>query len=207
MESLEVQTKRVCVICNSDKTYIDKHGYSHWRNHEGKIYCKNCYGRVIDSPIRNKQNAMRQYIFLDKFLHDDKKVRTGVCSKCGKKIGDKYRGHRSKELTSKQTQLHHQFYITICPWFSRVELCVSCHNKIRWQEWREKQKTIPKEKHHCSLCDSTDSVSKYWYFDKGNRLCRRCWRNTVYGPANRERINRQARKAEKRRKSKTQHIL
>jgi hypothetical protein len=194
MESSEIHTKRVCVICGSDKTYVDKHGYSHWRNHEDKIYCKNCYGRLIDSPKRNKEISQRVYLFLDKQLLEDKKTRTGICSKCGKKVGDKYRGWRNKEITIKQTQLHHEFYITICPWFSRIELCVACHDKIRWEEWREKRKSIPKKKHFCSRCGADETYKdkgrhlvEVWHFPNGERLCHKCWRNTINLPAARNR--------------------
>jgi hypothetical protein len=177
-----LETKRICDICGTKETYVDKHGYHQWRNHNGKRYCNKCYGRLIDAPKRNPEAAARQYIFLKKRFHDPEKIRTGVCSECHRKIGDTYRGWRKKLIIIKQTQLHHEFYLTICPWFSRRELCVSCHDKIRWRIWRERQKTIPKPVYHCSLCDGTDSISKYWYFNNGNRFCRRCWRNTIYAP-------------------------
>lgn len=184
-----LRPKRFCVVCKSNKTYVTKQGWQCWRNHEGRYYCNKCYGRLIDAPKRNRELATRQFLFLKKRLHDPKKIRTGRCSKCRRKIGDSYVGHRNKVVTINQTQLHHEFYLTICPWFSRRELCVACHSKIRWKQWRERQKTIPKPIYHCSLCDSIDSISKYWYFDKGNRLCRRCWRNTIYEPAARKRKN------------------
>lgn len=152
--------------------------------------------------LYNRAYWARIYTFGDRQLVDSKKCRTGVCSKCGKRVGDKYRGWRNKLLTAKQTQLHHEFYLVICPWFGRVELCVACHDKLHWQRWHGERKHVPKEIHYCSRCGSSNSISKYWYFDDGKRLCRRCWRNTVYGPANRERINRLARAAEARRKLK-----
>jgi recombinational DNA repair protein (RecF pathway) len=179
--------KRICGICGTNETHIDKHGYQHWHNYEGKRYCHKCYGRLIDAPNRNRELATRQFLFLKKQLHDPKKIRTGICSECHRNIGDSYVGHRNKVVTVNQTQLHHEFYLTICPWFSRRELCVACHSKIRWHQWRERQKSIPKPLYHCSLCKHMDSVSKYWYFHKDNRLCRRCWRNTVYEPVARER--------------------
>lgn len=178
-----LRAKRFCVACGSDKTYINKQGYQCWRNYEGHCYCNKCHGRLVDAPKRNPVYAARQFIFLKKRFHDPEKIRTGICSECNKKIGDKYRARYNKLITIKQTQLHHEFYLTICPWFSRRELCVACHNKIRWQQWRERQKSIPKPVYHCSVCDGTDSHFKCWYYDKeDNRLCRRCWYRTIYRP-------------------------
>lgn len=183
-----LDTKRVCDICDTNKTHVDKHGYERWRDYNGKRYCSKCYGTLVSK--QDPAYIARQYYFLEKRLFDDKKIRTGICSECHKKIGDIYTGWQNKLITLKQTQLHHEFYLTICPWFSRRELCVACHNKIRWRLWRERQKNILKQVHHCSLCNGTDSISKYWYFGKGksksktneNRLCRRCWQSTVYRP-------------------------
>lgn len=131
-----LDAKRLCDICGTNETHIDKHGYEHWRNHEGKRYCHKCYGRLISGPKYNRELATRQFLFLKKRYHDPEKIRTGRCSECHRKIGDTYRGWRKKLITIKQTQLHHEFYLTICPWFSRYELCVACHSKIRWRQFR-----------------------------------------------------------------------
>jgi hypothetical protein len=147
----------------------------------------------------------RRYVFLDKRLINDTRVRTGVCSQCHRQVGDKYQGWRGRVVTVKQTQLHHDFYLTICPWFSRRELCVACHSKIRWGTWRKQELQRPKPVLTCSRCGTTDPVSRWWYQSpEGHRLCRRCWRNTVYGPANRERIRMLARAADHSRRRRKQ---
>jgi hypothetical protein len=177
--------KRVCEICRTQETYIDKHGYEHWGNHNGKRYCTRCYSKLVSNPKnkhKRKDLKSRTYRFIDKPILEDKKSRTGVCSNCNRKIGDKYNGWRNKEITVKQTQLHHQFYLVICPWFSRVELCVACHSDLRWKEWKEKHKNDPPK--ICSNCGADKNYrSNGWRRDpNGNRICFKCWRKAVYWP-------------------------
>jgi hypothetical protein len=195
-----IKVKRFCYACGSDKTELTQGRWPHWYpNHDkdNNVLCHDCFMRHCYLPVY----YARRYEFCGTRLQEDNKSRVGICSKCGIKVGDRYIGWRNHIVTVQETQLHHQFYLIICPWFSRVELCVYCHDKIRWKEWKDKQKTVQKVKEFCSLCKSTDSISRWWYHHNGEILCRRCWRNTVYGPTNRERINKLARLAEVRRKS------
>lgn len=176
-----LHVKRVCDICGSTKTYVDKHNYEQWRNKAGKRYCQKCFAKYFDNPKTNLKWRPRRYCFGDKRLFDYKPVRTGQCSKCGIKIGETYRGWRNRLITVKQTQMHHEFYLVICPWFGKVEVCVACHGKIGWIERHKRQ---VKEKQFCSLCGTTENYkSNSWRrHPNGNLLCFKCWRKTVYNP-------------------------
>jgi len=42
-EKIKDMSNRICLICKSDKTYIDKHGYIKWHRHDNGFICMKCY--------------------------------------------------------------------------------------------------------------------------------------------------------------------
>jgi len=178
MKGKKQPIKRFCYACGSDKTTLTKGKWPSWiLNHDkdNNVLCLGCFQRIIYL----KKYRARRYTFADKRMYEDKPTRKGVCSTCGIKVGDQYIGWRNKILTVQQTQFHHEFYLVICPWFSRVELCVACHDKIRWEEYRKNY--IPEVK-VCSLCgiDKNYRSNGWRRSPNGNRICFKCWRKTVY---------------------------
>ena len=132
---------RICVACDSKTTYIDRTGRHQWRMYDDHWYCKNCYCRYVDNPIRNpitskKWNPIRharygprRYTFKDKRVQTKEIPRTGTCQKCGKKIGDEYINCWGETAIIKRTHIHHIQYDENNPFGSTIELCVSCHMK------------------------------------------------------------------------------
>jgi hypothetical protein len=131
-----------CFICNSTKTYLHKGKYPRW--HKKEIlnnfilwFCLKCYDKYIKRPhyipttryrfglssrqdirdISRRFNAKR-YRFGHLKILGDGPQRTGICSQCD---------HSIAAGTCHKTDMHHIYYLRICPWFGRVELCHQCH--------------------------------------------------------------------------------
>ncbi len=107
-----------CVACDSITTYITKYGYSHWHNHDNSRLCQKCYFRYVLNPVRNPKRIM----FNGKWILLDHNPRKGICLKCKKSIAN-------NEI--KKTDMHHKKYDKANPLRYTVELCVSCHDKLR----------------------------------------------------------------------------
>jgi hypothetical protein len=108
----------VCCQCGSDKTYTLKSGKSQWRLKYGNRYCKKCWNELFDyEGIRKGKKKYSNKIIRFKGKQIALfKMRSGICSQCG---------------ITRKTNIHHEIYIIIFPWFSTQELCVPCHNKKR----------------------------------------------------------------------------
>ena len=135
MVKTRIRDKRFCYCCGSNETGKWKNRSNWYLNHdsENNVLCSRCYARLIKNPRIMPKWRARRYTYCGQRLFEDKKSRTGICSKCGIKVGDRYIGWRNKIVTVQQTQMHHEFYLVICPWFGRIELCVACHSYIRWR--------------------------------------------------------------------------
>lgn len=117
---------RICYNCNSDATYIDKKGYSHWYKHNGDYLCEKCHARLITNPkwnpihdkiygpSRNKKYNPRQMMFNGKMILLKENPRKGICEWCNRKG---------------LTHMHHTRYDDNDPLKHTVELCPSCHAK------------------------------------------------------------------------------
>ena len=135
--------KKICHICGSTKTKLNKKGSENWFHTYGKDkpMCQTCYSRLIEAP---KRRARLEYTEKHKAYHreyDRRKLRfighgqqvgtfrklTGYCSTCTNNIYDG---------TCKITNMHHWVYIIICPWFGTEERCVSCHCKTKERGYR-----------------------------------------------------------------------
>jgi hypothetical protein len=140
METYKLATKRVCVICNSDKTYVTKRGQSQWYRHQDSYYCNNCQNKLVSNPKRPDRNYPKDYTraftFRGKTRFSKRLVRKGICSQCGIKKGEKYTIW-GKEKTAR-IHLHHIQYHDDDPLKDTVELCGRCHiyttmdNNKRW---------------------------------------------------------------------------
>jgi hypothetical protein len=53
--------------------------------------------------------------------------RKGICSKCGKKIGDHYTNCFGEDAILKRTGMHHLIYDESNPAANTIELCNPCH--------------------------------------------------------------------------------
>ena len=96
--------------------------------------CKKCRNQQNRDPLRGKLtrdrlskkwnpiNNLRRIKFLGKSILLKENPRTGVCTNCGRK----YPGELKR-----QTSMHHETYDRQNPLEHTVELCVSCHNKLR----------------------------------------------------------------------------
>ena len=146
---VHVELNRQCVACDSKTTYVDKRGKHQWRMYDNEWYCKNCYSRYIDNPIRNPENSKKwnpithkkygpkRMSFKDERIQLKENPRNGICRKCGKSIGGEYIDCKGRMAIIKRTHEHHRYgYFIIFKWFGLVELCVSCHMK----EPREKRR-------------------------------------------------------------------
>ena len=123
MKESSVKDKRFCYICCSDKTYIDKKGVAAWYHRDGEIFCTKCNNKYFCHPRYHP----RRIRFKGKWLSLDHNPRTGVCSKCGRKIGDAFFGARGAVRIMKRTHIHHIEYHEDDPLKDVVELCMSCH--------------------------------------------------------------------------------
>jgi hypothetical protein len=121
MEEINLEDKRVCVNCNSDKTYTDRKGRKHWYNHDG-WYCNNCNNKLFKNPKWKPTTVKRRINFKGRFKYIKKILRIGQCSRCHRKIGEGI----------KRTSLHHTKYDESDPRAHTVELCNSCHRYLHW---------------------------------------------------------------------------
>lgn len=137
---------RVCHECGSNKTRLKKGRYPVWNRHktiEGAWICQPCFNKhylkTIANPKRDREEARlrnkNEYTFLNRVITLKENPRTGYCSNCPKNIHDG---------SCKRTNLHHEHgYYIIFPYFGLVELCVSCHNKVKIRDL---------DKRYCSIC-------------------------------------------------------
>jgi hypothetical protein len=145
--------KRVCYGCGSEKTYVDKRGYTHWYGNgdTGLSLCLKCFMKYISNPkwhpiwnpITSRINNRRRVGFKGKQIYVDKVPRTGVCSWCGavRVVGEQQIDALGGTITAicKKTDLHHVMYDDSNPLAHTVELCTSCHNKTKSRERRKKR--------------------------------------------------------------------
>ena len=132
---------RICYVCGSNKTYVDKTGRHHWANVDGEWFCKLHYQRYFDNPRRNpitskKWNPIRharygprRNTFKGERIYHDENPRKGICEKCGRSIGDEYINCDGQIAIIKRTHIHHIQYDENDPLANTIELCVSCHMK------------------------------------------------------------------------------
>ena len=118
VDRIKLQYDILCVRCGTDITRIRYHthnngktiGYEDWyHNENGNPVCFDCWDLF---------HKKRTILFLGVQIYLSWNPRTGRCSKCTNNIHDG---------SCKVTNMHHLFYLRICPWFGMVELCVSCH--------------------------------------------------------------------------------
>ena len=133
---------RMCYVCGSNKTYVDKTGRHHWANVDGEWFCKLHYQRYFDNPRRNPENSKkwnpithakygpRRMTYEGERIYRDKNYRVGECFKCGKSVGDEYIDCVDETAIIKRTHGHHEYgYFIIFKWFGLVEYCARCHGK------------------------------------------------------------------------------
>lgn len=123
---------RQCFSCGSNKTYVHSQGWLQWNKIDWFVplwFCGKCRGRYLRASYRHRRNLTRYTIGHGIRLYNKERQRTGYCSQCSNNV------HNG---TCKITNLHHRYYLRICPWFGRVELCASCHSTITAKEsWRK----------------------------------------------------------------------
>src|SRR5687768_6616844 len=143
----------ICSICNSHNTSIRKNGTEDWRNYKDTKICNKCYMKYIANPKRpkgfskkyndrktpeqrKKYNkkwnpiiSKRRLQFKTKSILLKENPRKGICSECGKKIGDFYVDRRLKIRPIKITHIHHIQYNENDPLKDTKELCAACHIK------------------------------------------------------------------------------
>lgn len=126
---------RVCAACDSTETYIKKNGVAQWCFHDGFRLCRKCFDRYVWCPYHNpivheKWNGL---FFKGKRKTVLKTSRKGVCSWCGKKIGDTYIDYYGIIKVIKYTLLHHKKYHDEDVLKDTKESCPSCHMKHHWK--------------------------------------------------------------------------
>jgi len=72
--------------------------------------------------FRKSNYNKRHIVFLGSRIIYTFRQLTGYCSKCKNNMHDG---------TCKITHMHHLFYVPIMPWACRIELCASCHGKLK----------------------------------------------------------------------------
>jgi len=127
-ESSRGRPKRFCSRCGSDTTYIKsaydgRRSYPLWHfagRDKCSFLCHNCYCKIVIHP-KWREFAQRHKIrFGEKHIYLNFEPRKGVCSECGRSVA-------KREIAV--TNMHHECYLIIFPWFSTKELCVRCHNE------------------------------------------------------------------------------
>lgn len=93
--------------------------------------CRRCYDKKIYSKIRSEKYNPRQLLFKNKRVSLKDNPRIGQCQKCDKKIGDYYINKFGKRAIIKRTGIHHIKYHENNVLKDTIELCVSCHAKIK----------------------------------------------------------------------------
>lgn len=134
-------------LCKKEEIYTGR-WKEHWHPYKDGYICKKCYSRLITNPKKTKEyikkyndrktkeqrkedNAKTKPKFITyhkKQIYINFKTRTGYCSWCHNNIYDK---------SCKLTHMHHKEYYPIFVWFGTIEICVSCHSKITWQEFKQ----------------------------------------------------------------------
>ncbi len=129
-----MESKRFCVICLSDKTYVTKKGKPQWYKHGDFDYCNKCQNKLVSNPKRPNRNYPKNndkvFKFKNKTMFSNQPVRKGICSQCGRKKGDKYIIWGEEKIV--KTHLHHIEYHDDNPLKSTIELCASCHMITTW---------------------------------------------------------------------------
>lgn len=138
---------RACFNCGSEKTYIDKRGCASWHNHNGKWCCLKCHNKLVTNPkwhpINNPITNPRRITFKNKqCIVTNECPRTGTCSVCHKKIGDKYVNCHDETRILEYTIIHHKKYDHNNKLDHTIELCPQCHKK---EHLRLKKKGIKLE--------------------------------------------------------------
>lgn len=121
--------QRVCYSCGSDKSSGDWF-FNYDINNSNfvlHVLCYDCYNHLVKTPnYAEREHAKNQFRFYykRKEVFTDVVQRTGYCSlpTCHKNIYDG---------SCKLTNMHHIFYDDNDPEAGRIELCPSCHAKLR----------------------------------------------------------------------------
>lgn len=113
---------KVCLIDSIHKTYIDKYNHQHWYRYKDGWVCSRCRNKLIANPKWHPITNSRRLKFKDKQVYIQSNPKTGYCSYCTNNI------HNG---SCKKTDIHHIQYHEDDPLKNTIELCVSCHNKIR----------------------------------------------------------------------------
>jgi len=130
---------RVCFSCNSTKTYLNCGKWPQWNKVDWFVplwFCDKCRGHYLRMAWRIRYGLKRYTLYHGIRLQDKTQPRTGYCSQCSNNV------HNG---TCKITNMHHRYYLRICPWFGRIELCASCHSKISAKEsWKKRRRSRAK---------------------------------------------------------------
>jgi hypothetical protein len=114
----------VCYSCGSDKTNTNSKAVPNWFLNLPTLFvlCYRCYCHLIKEANRpsgyQRHCWERQLKFKGKRLLFGSKLRSGICSECGK---------------TTVTALHHTQYDETNPLAHTIELCRSCHLKESWR--------------------------------------------------------------------------
>ena len=123
---------KICNNCNSNKSYVNKHGNEEWRWYNNKIYCKKCANKLFMNPKYHPLNSKNRFMFKDKEIWIGFNPRTGICNWCRAVVG----------IDCKKTELHHELYDESNTLANTIELCTSCHKKESWRLWRIKNNSL-----------------------------------------------------------------
>lgn len=110
-----------CFACGCTNTTLNKRGYTMWYyNHDvnHNALCSPCFLKYCYTINYEKKRSRRRLKFLGRGRTLKFILRYGICDECG---------------ISRQTNLHHLFYLPIMPWACTIELCTSCHMKESWR--------------------------------------------------------------------------
>jgi hypothetical protein len=126
-----LKDKRVCYACGSDTTYLKSNGAYDWTTNKPTdlFLCKRCVNEYVWNPKWKPIHNIRLVTFRQRRILMKENPRTGVCSLCGKKIGDEYIGSKRRKRVVKTTQMHHLANHKDDPLKDTIEVCVSCHMK------------------------------------------------------------------------------
>lgn len=119
-----------CVNCNSKETVIHRIKtktkgivlQEDWRIvGKNMIMCLRCFNRIFKKDILMRKNR-RKFRFKDKIIVTKTEVhRIGVCNLCRAVV----------KFDCKRTSLHHEKYDDNNMLNHTLEVCDSCHNKLR----------------------------------------------------------------------------
>ena len=120
---------RVCYNCGSYETFIDKKGRKHWYSHEDHWYCNKCDNNLFKNPKYRPDGVYMRIWFKNRGIRLKENPRKGVCSICGKKVGDEFINYSGKVVRIKKTHIHHINYHDDDPLKDTIEVCPQCHMK------------------------------------------------------------------------------